>query len=126
MFGKEVVGLVIGMGIAVSMGIMLITIFFYAANAATQSMPALDNRTLIGQIYYQITSGFKSLATYFPVILLLGGIGVVAFIALALYQIWERSGAGGGGRTRLFKPAYAPRVYTVYAKIPARFFYWPH
>jgi hypothetical protein len=100
MFGKEVIGLVIGMGIATSMGIMLITIFFYATNAATSTLPKLDNSTLIGQIYYEITTGFKSLATYFPVILLLGGIGVVAFIALALYQIWERSGTGGGGRTR--------------------------
>jgi hypothetical protein len=124
MFGKEVIGIVIGMAISISMGIMLISIFFYATNAATTALPKINETTVLGQIYYSIIEGFKGIAVYFPLLLMLGVIGLVAFIALALYQVWERSGAGAGGRTRLFKLVPAHKVYVVYAKIPARFFYW--
>ena len=118
------VGLVIGIAIATSMGILLISVFFYAASAATQALPPLNETTPLGKIYTAILRGFESMAAYLPLLLLLGVIGLVAFIAMALYQVWER-GSGGGGRTKQLKLIPVPKVpVPVFAKIPARLFYW--
>jgi hypothetical protein len=126
MFGKEIVNTVLGISVGTAVAIMLISIFFYAANAGTSALPKLDNSTVIGQIYYGILGGFKTFATYIPVILILGGVGLIAVIAIALYNMWSHSGVGAaGGRTRQLRLVPAvPKVYVVYAKIPARFFYW--
>jgi hypothetical protein len=124
MFGRQVVGVVIGIAISVAMGVLLISVFFYAANAATQVLPPLNETTTLGRIYATVIRGFESMAAYFPLLLLLGVVGLVAFIAIALYQIWERGTGGGAGRTRQLK--LMPAVKTpalVFAKIPTRF-YW--
>ena len=117
------VGLVIGIAIATSMGILLVSVFFYAASAATQALPPLNETTPLGRIYTSILKGFESMAAYLPLLLLLGVIGLVAFIAMALYQVWER-GSASGGRTRQLKLVPAKTPVPVFARIPARFFYW--
>jgi hypothetical protein len=99
MFGKQVIGIVIGMGISISMGILLISIFFYATNAATSALPKITNDTVIGQIYYSTIEGFKGITVYFPLLLMLGIISLVAIIAIMLYQVWE-SGTGTVGRKK--------------------------
>jgi len=125
MFGRQVVGVVIGIAISVAMGVLLISVFFYAANAATQVLPPLNETTTLGRIYATVIRGFESMAAYFPLLLLLGVVGLVAFIAIALYQIWERgTGGGGGGRTRQLKLIPAVRAPAlVFAKIPTRLFW---